>query len=280
MGVILRRVHLYRHILNIVLGFLMVYPLLWMLGSSFNQENQIFRDNLFIPNRPTLENYIQGWAGLSGVGFGHFFLNSFFVVSMCIIGNLISCSMAAYAFARLNFRFRRFFFAVMLLTLMLPFHVTVIPQYILFHKLGWINTYWPLIVPKFLGVDGFFVFLMVQFMRGIPKELDEAARVDGCGPIRMYFSVILPLTVPALVTTTIFTFIWSWNDYFSQLLYISSTNLYTVALALRQFVDVTGQSSWGALFAMATLSLVPLFIIFILFQKYLVEGITAGSVKG
>ncbi|WP_083516873.1 carbohydrate ABC transporter permease [Alicyclobacillus shizuokensis] len=258
----------------------MIYPLLWMLGSSFNQENQIFRDNFFIPSMPTLANYVEGWAGLSGIGFDRFFLNSFFIVAMSIIGNLISCSMAAYAFARLNFRLRRFLFAVMLVTLMLPFHVTVIPQYILFHKLGWINTYWPLIVPKFLGVEGFFIFLMIQFMRGIPKELDEAARVDGCGPVRMYFFVILPMTVPALVTTTIFTFIWTWNDYFSQLLYISSTNLYTVALALRQFVDVTGQSSWGPLFAMATLSLVPLFIIFIFFQKYLIEGITAGSVKG
>ncbi|MFB5188827.1 carbohydrate ABC transporter permease [Alicyclobacillus fastidiosus] len=275
-----RPMRIVRHIIIIIVAVVMLYPLLWMLGSSFNQNSQIFKDTSLIPNAPTLINYVQGWAGLSNVTFGRFFLNSFFIVAMCIIGNVLSCSMAAYAFARLNFAFRGTLFGMMFLTLMLPFHVTLIPQYILFDHLGWINTYWPLILPKFLGVEGFFIFLMVQFMRNIPRELDEAARVDGCGPIKMYWYLMLPLALPALITTTIFTFIWTWNDYFSQLIYISNSNLYTVALALRQFVDATGQTSWGGLFAMSTLSLVPLFLVFIFFQKYLVEGITVGGVKG
>lgn len=275
-----RPMRIVRHIIIIIVAVVMLYPLLWMLGSSFNQNSQIFKDTSLFPNAPTLINYVQGWAGLSNVTFGRFFLNSFFIVAMCIIGNVLSCSMAAYAFARLNFAFRGTLFGMMFLTLMLPFHVTLIPQYILFDHLGWINTYWPLILPKFLGVEGFFIFLMVQFMRNIPRELDEAARVDGCGPIKMYWYLMLPLALPALITTTIFTFIWTWNDYFSQLIYISNSNLYTVALALRQFVDATGQTSWGGLFAMSTLSLVPLFLVFIFFQKYLVEGITVGGVKG
>lgn len=269
-----------KHIFIILVGLLMLYPLLWMVSSSFNHETEIFKDTSLLPNSPTLRNYVQGWAGLSGVTFGRFFLNSFFIVVACIVGNVWSCSMAAYAFARLNFPFKRVLFGVMLLTLMLPFQVTVIPQYIVFHKLGMVNTYWPLILPKFLGVEGFFIFLLVQFMRNIPRELDEAAYVDGCGPVKMYWYLMLPLSSPALITTMIFTFIWTWNDYFSQLLYLSNVKLYTVTLALRQFVDAMGQTTWGALFAMSTLSLIPLFAVFIFFQKYLVEGIISGGVKG
>ncbi|GIQ66517.1 hypothetical protein PACILC2_50850 [Paenibacillus cisolokensis] len=168
----------------------------------------------------------------------------------------------------------------MLMTLMLPFHVTVIPQYIMFNRFGWINTYLPLTVPKFFAVEAFFVFLIVQFIRSLPKELDQAAKIDGCGPIRMYGYLIVPLTLPALITTAIFTFIWTWNDFFSQLLYISGIQLYTVALGLRMFTDSSGESSWGALFAMSILTLVPVFVMFIFAQRYLIEGIAAGGIKG
>jgi len=268
------------HLFIIAVGIIMLYPLLWMISSSFKPETEIFKSASFFPTNFTLENYEKGWAGLSGVTFGKFFLNTFFLVLMAIIGVVISCSMAAYAFARLNFVGKNVWFAIMLATMMLPFHVTVIPQYIIFNKLEWINTYWPLILPKFLAADGFFIFLMVQFIRTIPRELDEAAEMDGCGPIRLYSTLIMPLALPALVTTMIFTFIWTWNDFFSQLLYISNIDLYTVALGLRMFLDAMGQSSWGSMFAMSTLSLIPLFAIFIFFQKYLIEGITAGGVKG
>lgn len=268
------------HIFIISIGLLMLYPLIWMVLSSFKENTEIFKGTSFWPENFTLNNYIQGWTGLSGITFGKFFINSFFIVSVAIIGNVLSCSMAAYAFARLDFTFKKVLFAVMLVTLMLPFHVTVIPQYIMFNKLEWINTYLPLTLPKFLATEGFFIFLMVQFMRSIPRELEEAAKMDGCGPIRMYWFLILPLSLPALITTMIFTFIWTWNDFFTQLLYLSDISLYTVAVGLRMFVDSMGESSWGALFAMSTLSLVPLFAIFIFFQKYLIEGITTGGVKG
>jgi multiple sugar transport system permease protein len=156
----------------------------------------------------------------------------------------------------------------------------VVPQYIIFQRLGWVNTFLPLIVPKFFAVDAFFIFLMVQFIRGIPVELEQAAMVDGCNRFQIFGRIILPLLTPALVTTTIFTFIWTWNDFFSQLLYLSTQNNYTVSLGLRQFLDASGESSWGPMFAMTTLSLLPVFIVFLFFQKRLVEGIATTGLKG
>jgi multiple sugar transport system permease protein len=153
--------------------------------------------------------------------------------------------MAAYAFARLEFTAKKFWFAIMLLSIMLPIHVVIVPQYILFSNLGWINTLLPLVVPKLLATDAFFVFLMVQFIRGIPRELDEAARIDGCGTASIFLRIILPLMLPALATTTIFTFIWTWNDFFSQLIYLTDPHMYTVPVALRSFVDSTVQLVLG-----------------------------------
>jgi multiple sugar transport system permease protein len=217
---------------------------------------------------------------MSGITFTTFFANSFAIVILAIIGNLISCSLVAYAFAKIDFPLKKIWFAIMLATLMLPIHVRLIPQYIVFSKLNWLNTFIPLVLPKFFATEGFFVFLMTQYMRSLPRELDDAATVDGCGPFRTYIEIILPLSVPAIITTAIFTFIWTWNDFFSQMIYLNRIEKYTVSVALRMFVDSMGNSSWGALFAMSTLSLVPLMAMFIGFQNYLVDGITSGSVKG
>ena len=268
------------HIFIIALGIIMIYPLLWMLSSSFKPSNEIFASATFLPQTFTFENYIIGWKGVSGYTFGLFFKNSLFVVFMAMLGNAISCTMAAYAFAKLEFSNKKILFAIMLGTLMLPFHVTLIPQYILFNKLNWINSYLPFIVPRFFGGNGFFIFLLVQYMRTIPKEITAAAKIDGIGYIGMYFRLMLPLSVPAIITVLILTFIWTWNDFFSQLLYLNSVSKFTIAIALRMFVDATSGSSWGAMFSMSILSLVPLFLIFVFFQKYIIEGITSGAVKG
>lgn len=268
------------HVVLIAGAFLMLYPLLWMIGSSFKPEGEIFSNLNPIPTRLDFSNYIKGWTLGTGTSFSTFFLNSFIVCLGAIVGNLLSCSLAAYAFARINFRFKGILFALMIGTLMLPFHVTVVPQYIIFNSLGWINTFLPLIVPKFFAVDAFFIFLMVQFIRGIPLELEQAAKVDGCNRFQIFTLIILPLMMPALVTTTIFTFIWTWNDFFSQLLYLNAEKNYTVSLGLRQFLDSSGQSSWGSMFAMTTLSLVPVFLVFLFFQKRLVEGIATTGLKG
>jgi multiple sugar transport system permease protein len=267
-----------KHAILIAFGLTMVYPLLWMLSSSFKPNEIIFADPGLIPTQFQLDNYINGWNALSKP-FGHYIINSFMVVLGVIIGNVLSCSLAAYAFARLDFRGRNIWFAIMLLSVMLPIHVIIVPQYIMFSKLGWINTFLPLIVPKLLATDAFFVFLMVQFFRGIPRDLDEAARIDGCGHFRIYWRIMMPLSVPAIATTVIFSFIWTWNDFFSQLIFLPNPDKYTVTLALRAFVDNTGESSYGELFAMSTISLLPIFIVFLLGQKYLVQGIATTGIK-
>lgn len=267
------------HFLIIGFGLLMLYPVLWMIGSSFKDSADIFSEISIFPNPVNLENYERGWQG-SGIGFGTYFMNSAIVAGLSVIGNLMACSLAAYAFARLDFRFKRVFFVLMLATIMLPYHVLIVPQYILFSELSWINTFLPLVVPKFLATDAFFIFLMVQFIRGLPTELDQAAKVDGAGPWQIYWRIILPLTVPALATTAIFTFIWTWNDFFTPMIFLSDPRMYTVPLGLNSFLDSQGDSAWGPMFAMAVLSLGPLFGFFLAGQKYLTNGIATTGLKG
>lgn len=264
----------------ILFGLFMIYPLLWMFSASFKTNAEIFTGLRFIPENPVLTNYGNGWKGVSGYSFGRFMFNSLLIAGIGIIGNVISCSMAAYAFSKLKFRLNNFLFSVMMLTLMLPFHVKLIPQYIVYNTAGWVNTFLPLTVPKFFATEGFFIFLLVQYMRNISNEMLEAPRLDGCGTAQIFVRFIMPLSVPALMTVGIFTFIWTWNDFFSQMIYLSNPANFTVSLGLRMFVDATGQSSWGSLFAMSCFSLMPLFVIFIVFQRYLIEGIASGSLKG
>ncbi|RYE58037.1 MAG: carbohydrate ABC transporter permease, partial [Rhizobiaceae bacterium] len=223
-------------------------------------------------------SYIRGWNGLR-TSFSVFFTNSLIVSGFSVIGNVFACSLAAFAFARLEFRGRNFWFALMLMTLMLPYQVTLIPQYVLFRQLGWVDTFLPLIVPKFLAADAFFIFLMVQFFRGIPRELDEAAMMDGAGPWRIYWKIMLPLSTPVLATAAIFTFIWTWDDFFGPLIYLNRMSDYTVMLGLRTFTDSTGMSDYGGLFAMSVLSIVPIFLFFLVFQRLLIEGIATTGMK-
>ena len=208
-----------------------------------------------------------------------YLVNSAIVVLGALLGNLVSCSMAAYALARLKFRGRALFFGMMMLTLMVPVYVLIIPQYVMYSKIGRVNTFLPLIVPKFLATDAFFIFLMVQFFRSLPTELDEAAKIDGAGYWRIYFRILLPISLPALATTAIFTFIWTWNDFLSQLIYLTKPELQTAPVALRNYVDATSGASWGSLFAMSVVTLIPVFIVFLVGQRYLVKGIATTGMK-
>jgi len=266
------------HVLLIGASIAMLYPLLWMLSASVRPENEIFNATSLWPSEWSLDAYRRGWNGLR-VSFGTFFSNSFLISILSVLGNVMACSLAAYAFARLRFRGRNFWFALMLMTLMLPYQVTLIPQYVLFRQLGWIDTILPLVVPKFLAADAFFIFLMVQFFRGLPRELDEAAQMDGCSPWRIYWKIILPLSTPVLATAAIFTFIWTWDDFFGPLIYLNEMRQYTVMLGLRTFTDSTGESDYGALFAMSVLSLIPIFVFFLFFQRLLIEGIATTGMK-
>lgn len=273
------RTSVVRHAVLIAAAFAMAYPLLWMIGSSFKPENLIFTEPTPIPKVWDFSNYVEGWTALR-VSFSTFYWNSFVIASLAVGGNLIACSLTAFAFARLNFRFEWFWFAMMMGTLMLPYHVTLVPQYILFLNLGWVNSFLPLVVPKFLAVDSFFIFLMVQFFRGIPREIDEAAIMDGCGPWRIYWRIMLPLSTPVLATAAIFSFIWTYDDFLAPLIYLNDMRDYTVPLALRAFVDSSGgESLYGEMFAMSVLSLVPVFFVFLAFQRLIIRGVALGALK-
>ncbi|NOU63976.1 ABC transporter permease subunit [Paenibacillus sp. LMG 31461] len=268
------------HLVIISLGVLMLYPIAWLIASSFKPSNLIFSDPSIWPSEFTLHNYVKGWAGIARNKFSTFIINSFVVCLLCVIGNLISTSLTAFAFGRMNFILKKVWFGLMMMTIMLPHHVTIIPQYVLFRNLGWIDSYFPLFVPKWLGTEAFFIFLMIQFIRGLPKDLDESAKIDGCGPWQIYARIILPLCTPALITTALFTFVWTWDDFFTQLLYLNSAKLFTVPLGLRLFLDSSGESAWGPLLAMSVVALLPALVIFFSLQKYFVEGISTTGIKG
>jgi multiple sugar transport system permease protein len=269
-----------RTVLVLVLLVVVLYPLIWLFATSFKSTSEIPSNMGVVPREFTIGNYIRGWTGMQTVSFARFFLNSAVIATGVVIANCASCVVTAYAFARLRFPLRSMWFAIVIGTLLLPHHVLIVPQFVVFKFLGWIDTPLPLIVPKMLATDAFFVFLMVQFMRGIPRELDEAATVDGCSPYGVFRHVILPLARPALVTTAIFSFIWTWNDFFSQLIYLNSPDHYTVPIGLRLFVGGEGQTELGPMFAMSMLSLVPVFLFFLAFQRLLVEGINTSGLKG
>jgi multiple sugar transport system permease protein len=256
-----------------------IYPLLWLFSASFKPDDLILNNASLFSSQWITDNYTEGWNALD-YPFILFFMNSLIVCLGAVLGNVISCSLAAYAFARLRFKYKRLWFVIMQGAILLPTHVLIVPQYILFKELGWVNTFLPMVVPKFLATDAFFIFLMIQFMRGIPTELDDAAKLDGCGKFAFYWHVIVPLSLPALVTTAIFTFIWTWNDFFTQLIFLNDESLYTVPIALRTFLDSSGNSSFGQLFAMSVLSLLPIIAFFLIFQRLLIEGASTSGLKG
>ena len=269
------------HVIVFGIGILMIYPLIWMFMSSFKETKTIFQTaGSLIPNPFTLDNYINGLKGFAKVPFLVFFKNSLFISIVATIGTVISSAVVAYGFARFDFKGKKILFAAMLLSMMLPAQVLMIPQYLWYQKLGWVGSYLPLIVPYFFAIQGFFVYLMTNFIDGIPKELDEAAKIDGCSYPQIFGRVILPLITPALVTGGIFSFMWRWDDFLSALLYVNKSIKYPVSLALKLFCDPGSSSDYGAMFAMASLSILPAVIIFIFFQKYLVEGISTSGLKG
>jgi len=267
------------HLLLISLTVLMIYPLLWLVSSSLKPNTEIFSTVSLIPSKLQLDNYVKGWNAMPRMPFSLFLRNSLFVSSMAVLGNLFSCTLVAYGFTRINFRFKGPLMALLLATMMLPHQAVLVPQYIVFKNLDWVNTFKPLVVPPFLG-SAFFIFLMMQFMRGLPKELDESAEIDGCNRCQTYYRIILPLCKPAMATVAIFAFLWSWEAFLDPVVYLGSPKLFTVPLGLRLFLDNTAAVSWGGLFAMSAVSLVPNLILFLTGQRYFVEGITTSGLKG
>ena len=266
------------HIFVWILGFFMLYPILWMVANSLKTNREIFNNFSLIPTSFNFDNYIRGWQYNNQISFSVFFRNSFLYTSIATVGAVLASASVAYGFSRIRFWGNKALYAVMFLTMMLPFQVIMVPQFIIFQQIGWVNTFLPLIVPQF-GGQAFFIFLMVQFIRGIPKELDQSAMIDGCGKFAIFIRIIFPLIKPALITSAIFSFYWRWDDFLGPLLYLNRPRNFTVSLALRMFSDPTTSTDWGAIFAMGTLSLIPVFLIFIIFQKYIVQGMVTTGLK-
>ncbi|TJZ90885.1 carbohydrate ABC transporter permease [Paracoccus gahaiensis] len=269
-----------RYTLLTVVGLIMLYPLIWLIGASFKTNSEIFGSIGFIPREPTLEGYVKGWETSTPYTFGRFFWNTFLIILPKTIFTAISCALVAYGFARFEFPFKRFFFATLIATLLLPNVVTRIPQYILFRDLGWLDSYLPLWVPSAFAGDAFFVFMLVQFLRAIPRDMEEAARVDGANSFQTLIHIVVPMLLPALISVMLFQFMWTMNDFLGPLIYLSSVEKFPVSLALKLSIDTTEAFDWNRILAMSVLALLPALIVFFMAQKYFIEGISAGGVKG
>lgn len=268
------------HISMLLLGVIILYPLVWMFFASFKSNTELFSGLNLIPKEPVWNTYQKGWKGTGQFTYLRFFINTFKLVLPTVFFTVFSSAFVAYGFARFKFRFKKILFTLMISTLMLPNAVLIIPRYLLFNNFGWLNTYLPFIAPAIFSCYPFFIYMIIQFFRGVPKALDEAATIDGCNSFQIFWKILLPLCKPALFSAAIFQFIWTWNDFFNSLIYINSVKKFPIVLALRMSLDSTSASNWNQVLAMSILSLVPGTILFFMAQKYFVEGITSSGVKG
>ncbi len=264
----------------LAITLVVLYPLVWLMFATFKPNSEFGQSIAILPENPTLDNYAKVMEGIAGVPMWRFFLNSFIIAIGSVIGTVLSSALAAYAFARIQFKGLGIMFAAMIGTLLLPFHVVIIPQYIIFNNLDMVDTFWPLLLPKFLATEAFFVFLLVQFIRQMPRDMDEAARIDGAGHWRIFWSIILPLIKPALITCAIFAFIWAWNDFLGPLLYLTSPENYPLPIALRLYNDQTSSSDYGATATASFIALIPVLLFFLVFQRFLVDGVATQGLKG
>jgi multiple sugar transport system permease protein len=257
-------------------AILFTIPFLWMVSTSLKSPGDILLlPPKWIPNPVVWENYPEAWTSLP---FTRFLVNTCTITFSCIIGNMLSCTLVAYGFSRLRFPSRGFWFAVLLSTMMLPRQVTMIPVFVLFRNLGWLNTLKPLIVPSYFG-NAFYIFLLRQFFMTLPQELDDAATIDGCSTFGIYRQIILPLAKPALATVAVFSFISHWNDFLGPLIYLTSREKMTIAVGLRLF---RGQYSteMHLLMAASTVAVLPILVIYFVAQKYFIQGIALTGMKG
>lgn len=268
------------HVAMLAVLAIVLYPLLWVITASLKGNTDIITDTSLWPKTITWEHFANAFDGLAGIPLWRFFWNSTLIAVLSVIGVVISCSMTAYALGRLRFPGRTAMLGIVIATLLLPGQVMLIPQYLIFSELEVTNTYVPLVIGKFLALESFFVFLYIQFLRGIPRELDQAAKIDGAGHFRVFFSILLPLLRPAVVTSSIFTFIWSWNDFLGPLIYLYDMEKFPLPRLLQSYSNTEGVTNWGGMMAMTLLSLVPVVLFFLVFQKFLIKGIATSGVKG
>lgn len=269
-----------RYTLLIFVGFIMLYPLIWLLGASFKSNSEIFTSAGFIPKQFDFSGYVKGWETSTQYTFAKYFVNTFKIVIPKVIFTVISCTLTAYGFARFRFAGKKIMFAILISTLLLPNIVLRIPQFLMFRDFGWLNSFYPLFVPAAFATDTFFVFMLIQFMRGIPKDLEEAACIDGCNSFQTLIYILIPVLKPALISVSLFQFMWSMNDFLGPLIYLNSVEKYPVAIALKLSMDSSSTTQWSQVIAMSIIALIPSLIVFFSAQRHFVDGITAGSVKG
>jgi oligogalacturonide transport system permease protein len=275
------RVHLLlRYAALLAVAVVMLYPLLWLIGASFKSNAEIFTQVGFWPSRIDFSSYVKGWKTSTEYTFATYFLNSFLITIPRIVVTVISCVLVAYAFARFEFWGKKFLFAVMVGTMMLPLIVLRLPQYLMFKELGWLDTYLPLILPSAFATDTFFVFMLVQFLRGIPRDMEEAALIDGCNALQLLWHIIVPLLKPAIISVVVFQFIWTMNDFMGPLIYLASVEKYPVSLALKMSIGATEEVEWAHVIAISVVALIPSVAVFFMAQKHFIEGAASSGIKG
>ena len=264
----------------ILVGIIMVYPLIWMIMASFKTNSEIFGSVKLLPDSFRFDSFINGWQGTGEYTYGTYFLNTFLLVVPTTLLTVLSAAFVAYGFSRFRFPGKKLLLGILIATLMLPGTVVIIPRYTLYNRLGWLDTYLPFYVPALLACNAFFVYMLIQFIRGIPKELDEAAYIDGCGSFQTFTAILMPLMKPAFFSAGLFQFLWTYNDFFNSLIYINSVSKYPVSLALRTAIDADANIQWNEVMAMSVVSVLPLILLYFLGQKYFVQGIATSGLKG
>lgn len=263
-----------------IIGLIMLYPMIWLVGASFKSNAEVFTEIGFWPSRFDFSAYAKGWKTSTEYTFATYFLNSFLIIIPKVIVTVISCVLVAYAFARYEFWGKKFLFSVMVGTMMLPLIILRLPQYLMFKRFEWIDSYLPLIVPSAFATDTFFVFMLVQFLRGIPRDMEEAAQIDGCNPLQLLWYILVPILKPAIISVIVFQFIWTMNDFMGPLIYLSSVEKYPVSLALKMSIGATEEVEWASVIAISVVALIPSVLVFFLAQRHFIEGAASSGIKG
>lgn len=272
-----------KYVVLILVGILMIYPLVWMIGASFKTNSEIFSSIGFIPKAPTVQGYKDAMSGYGGdIDIWKSMLNTYKIVIPKVILTIVSCTVTAYGFARFKFKGHDFLFALLMATLFLPNVVLNVPQFIMYNGWGWVDSplYLPLIVPTLFAQDTYFVFMLIQFLRNVPRELDEAAKIDGCTALGTLWHVIVPCLKPAMTSAALFQFMWSSNDFMGPLLYVSTPKRYPAAIFVKMSMDADTGFSWNRILALSLISIIPSLVVFFIAQDQFIDGVTAGSVKG
>lgn len=273
-----RRIYIY--VFLIALAAVMVFPLFWLLMASFKTDIEIFASANLLPKEWVLDAYVKGWSVMGTFTYSLFYKNTFVMVILTVIGTLASSILVGYGFARYKFPLKQLLFILVISGLLLPQEILIVPRFMMFREMGWTDSYKPIIIPAMFATYPFFVYMFIQFFRGVPRELDESAYMDGCSSFMILLKIIMPISKPAIFTAIVFQFIWRWNDFLTPLIYINSVKKYPIALILRTFIDISDRVLWNQALAMSMVSIIPPIIVFLFFQRYVVEGIATTGIKG